>query len=158
MSLFFVWSSPHVCEKNIMFWELDAVTDLEILTVKAPSLWFQYFHRACQPLLTALTEQWARLRGEQQRNEAITLFRGETMMHFSSPRQKNILECVPFIQFRDHRSKSWFAVSHSQMEHYFFSYLLTWKVDLIEILAQMWQYVIFLSLKPTKVTSDFILY
>ena len=51
--------------------------------------------------------------------------------------------------------------AHSQMEHYFFSYLPTWKVDLIEILeimAQMWQYVIFLSLKPTKVTSDFILY
>ena len=47
------------------------------------------------------------------------------------------------------------------MEHYFFSYLLTWEVDLIEILeimAQMWQYVIFLSLKPTKVTPDFILY
>ena len=47
------------------------------------------------------------------------------------------------------------------MEHYFFSYLPTWKVYLIEILeimAQMWQYVIFLSLKPTKVTSDFILY
>ena len=46
------------------------------------------------------------------------------------------------------------------MEHYFFSYLLTWEVDLIEILeimVQMWQYVIFLSLKPTKVTSDFIL-
>ena len=42
----------------------------------------------------------------------------------------------------------------------FFSYLLTWEVDLIEILEimpQMWQYVIFLSLKPTKVTSDFIL-
>ena len=52
-------------------------------------------------------------------------------------------------------------VSHSQMEHYFFSYLLTWEVDLIEILDimnQMWQYVIFLSLKPTKVASDFILY
>ena len=51
--------------------------------------------------------------------------------------------------------------AHSQMEHYFFSYLLTWEVDLIEILeimAQMWPYVIFLSLKPTKVTSDFILY
>ena len=46
------------------------------------------------------------------------------------------------------------------MGNYFFSYLLTWKVDLIEILEimpQMWQYVIFLSLKPTKVTSDFIL-
>ena len=40
------------------------------------------------------------------------------------------------------------------------TYLLTWEVDFIEILeimAQMWQYVIFLSLKPTKVTSDFIL-
>ena len=47
------------------------------------------------------------------------------------------------------------------MEHYFFSYILTWKVDLseiLEIMAQMWQYVIFLSLKPPKVTSDFILY
>ena len=51
--------------------------------------------------------------------------------------------------------------AHSRMGHYFFSYLHTWEVDLIEILeimAQMWQYVIFLSLKPTKVTSDFILY
>ena len=50
--------------------------------------------------------------------------------------------------------------SHSQMEQYFFSYLLTWEVDLIEILevmAQMCQYVIFLSLKSSKVTSDFIL-
>ena len=47
------------------------------------------------------------------------------------------------------------------MEDYFLSDLLTWEVDLIEILeimAQMWQYVIFLSLKSTKVTSDFILY
>ena len=49
------------------------------------------------------------------------------------------------------------------MEHYFLSYLLTWEVNLIEILkiipqiTQIWQYVIFLSLKPTKVTSDFIL-
>ena len=52
------------------------------------------------------------------------------------------------------------TLSHSRMGHYFFSYLLTWEVDLIEILEimpQMWQYVIFLSLKPTKVTSDFIL-
>ena len=42
------------------------------------------------------------------------------------------------------------------MGHYF----LTWKVDLIkilEIMAQMWQYGILLSLKPTKMTSDFIL-
>ena len=53
------------------------------------------------------------------------------------------------------------AGAHSQMEHYFFSYLLTCEVDLseiLEIMAQMWQYVIFLSLKQTKVTSDFILY
>ena len=44
------------------------------------------------------------------------------------------------------------------MEHYFFSYLLTLLIEILEIMAQMWQYVIFLSLKPTKVTSDFILY
>ena len=53
-----------------------------------------------------------------------------------------------------------FIGAHSQMGHYFFSYLLTLEVDLIEILEiipQMWQYVIFLSLKPIKVTSDFIL-
>ena len=46
------------------------------------------------------------------------------------------------------------------MGHYFFSYLLTWEVDIIVILetmAQMWQYIICLSLKPTKVTSNFIL-
>ena len=46
------------------------------------------------------------------------------------------------------------------MEQYLFSYLLTWQVDLIEILeivAQMCQYVIFLSMNPTKVTLDFIL-
>ena len=52
------------------------------------------------------------------------------------------------------------TIAHSKMGPYFFSYLLTWEVDLIEILEimpQMWQYVIFLSLKPTKVTSDFIL-
>ena len=52
------------------------------------------------------------------------------------------------------------ARTHSQMGHYFFSYLLTWEVDLIlflEIMPQIWKYVIFLSLKPTKVTSDFIL-
>ena len=50
--------------------------------------------------------------------------------------------------------------THSPTEQYFFSYLLTWEVDLIEILeiiAHMWQYAIFLSLKPTNMTSDFIL-
>ena len=52
------------------------------------------------------------------------------------------------------------ALSHSQMGHNFFSYLLTWEVYLIEfleIMTQRQQYIIFLSLKPTKVTSDFIL-
>ena len=31
-------------------------------------------------------------------------------------------------------------------------------MEILEIMAEMWHYVIFLSLKPTKVTSDFILY
>ena len=42
----------------------------------------------------------------------------------------------------------------------FFSYFLTCEVYLIEVLeimAQMRQYIIFLSLKPIKVSSDFIL-
>jgi hypothetical protein len=42
----------------------------------------------------------------------------------------------------------------------FFSYLLTCVVDLFEfldIMAQMWHYVIFFSRKPTNVTSGFIL-
>ena len=55
---------------------------------------------------------------------------------------------------------NYYIRTHSRMGHYLFSYLLIWEVDLIEILEimpQMWQYVIFLSLKPTKVTSDFIL-
>ena len=46
------------------------------------------------------------------------------------------------------------------MEHYFFSYLLTCEVYLIEVLetkAQMLQYIILLSLKAIKVSSDFIL-
>ena len=50
--------------------------------------------------------------------------------------------------------------SHSRMGQYIWSYLLTLEVDLIEfleVMAQIWQYVIFLSLKPIKVTSDFIL-
>ena len=49
---------------------------------------------------------------------------------------------------------------HSRMEDYFFSYLLTCEVYLIEVLkimAQMLQYIIFLSLKAIKVSSDFIL-
>ena len=46
------------------------------------------------------------------------------------------------------------------MEHYFFSYLLTCMVHLIEVLeimAQLLPYIIFLSLKAIKVSSDFIL-
>ena len=31
-------------------------------------------------------------------------------------------------------------------------------IEILEIMPQMWQYVIFLCLKPTKVTSDFILH
>ena len=46
------------------------------------------------------------------------------------------------------------------MELYFFSYLLTCEVYLfkvIEISAQMMQYITFLSLKAIKMSSDFIL-
>ena len=51
-------------------------------------------------------------------------------------------------------------ITNSQMGHHFFSSILTREVDLIdnlEIMAQVCQYVMFLSLKPTKATSDFIL-
>ena len=51
-------------------------------------------------------------------------------------------------------------ISHSQMGHYFFSQLLTregQRIEVLDIMGQMWQYVIFLSLKPTKATSVFIL-
>ena len=44
--------------------------------------------------------------------------------------------------------------SHSRMEHYFFSYLLSCEV--LEIMAQMLQHINFLSLKAIKVSSDFI--
>ena len=50
--------------------------------------------------------------------------------------------------------------THSRMEHYFFSYLPSCEVYLIEVLkimAQMLQYITFLSLKSIKVSSDFIL-
>ena len=50
--------------------------------------------------------------------------------------------------------------THSRIGHYFFSYLLSCEVYLIEVLktiAQMWQYIICLSLKPIKVSSDSIL-
>ena len=51
-------------------------------------------------------------------------------------------------------------LSHSRLEHYFFSYLPTCEVYLIEVLeiiAQILQYIIFLSLKAVKVSLDFIL-
>ena len=50
--------------------------------------------------------------------------------------------------------------SHSRIGHYFFSYLLTCEVyfiEVLEIMAQMLQYIYFLSLKAIKVSSDFIL-
>ena len=43
--------------------------------------------------------------------------------------------------------------THSRMEHYFFSYLLTcvvYLIEVLEIMAQMLQYIIFLSLKAIK--------
>ena len=46
------------------------------------------------------------------------------------------------------------------MEHYFFSYLLTceaYLTEVLEILAQILQYITFLSLKSIEVSSDFIL-
>ena len=50
--------------------------------------------------------------------------------------------------------------THSKIEHYFFSSLLTCEVYLIkviEISAQMLQCITFLSLKAIKMSSDFIL-
>ena len=50
--------------------------------------------------------------------------------------------------------------AHSRIGPYFFSYLLTYEVQLIEVLeimAQMLQYITFLSLKAIKVSSEFIL-
>ena len=50
--------------------------------------------------------------------------------------------------------------AHSRMEHYFFSYLLTceaYLMEVLEIMAQMLQYITFLSLKSIEVSSDFIL-
>ena len=51
-------------------------------------------------------------------------------------------------------------LSHSRMEHYFFLYLLTcevYNIEVLEIMALMLQYIIFLSLKAIKVSLDFIL-
>ena len=46
---------------------------------------------------------------------------------FLSTDWKIVVNPIPFV----------WCFSHSQMEHYFFSYLLTWEVDLIEILEIM---------------------
>ena len=51
-------------------------------------------------------------------------------------------------------------MAHSRIEHYFFSYLLNCEVYLIEVLeimAQILECIIFLSLKAIKMSSDFIL-
>ena len=53
-------------------------------------------------------------------------------------------------------------LTHSRMELYFFSYLLTcdcevYLIEVLEIMAQMLQYITFLSLKAIKVSSNFIL-
>ena len=61
--------------------------------------------------------------------------------------------------FRTNEVSAWSA-THSQMEHYFFSYLLTCEVYLIKVLeisAQMLQYITCLSPKTIKMSSDFIL-
>ena len=65
-----------------------------------------------------------------------------------------------FIENPQTRNSCAFSVAHSQIEHYFFSYLLTCEVYLIkviEISAQMLQYITFLSLKSIEVSSDSIL-
>ena len=52
------------------------------------------------------------------------------------------------------------TLTHSRMEHYFFSYLFTceaYLMEVLEIMAQMLQYITFLSLKSIEVSSDFIL-
>ena len=52
------------------------------------------------------------------------------------------------------------TTAHSRMEHYFFSYLLTceaYLMEVLEIMAQILQYIAFLSLKSKEVSSGFIL-
>ena len=51
------------------------------------------------------------------------------------------------------------SIAHSRIRPYFFSHLLTCEAYLIEvseIMAQMWYYIYFLSLKPIKVSSVFV--
>ena len=64
------------------------------------------------------------------------------------------------VKFGWHNLPLLVEIAHSRMEHYFFSYLLTCEVYLIEVIeisAQMLQYVTFLSLKAIKMSSGFIL-
>ena len=77
-----------------------------------------------------------------------------------------ISKMVNFGQFRSILVNSrqflsfWVSLAHSQIWPYVISYLLTCEVDffeVLEIMTQMWHYMIFLSHKPTKVTSGFIL-
>jgi hypothetical protein len=50
-------------------------------------------------------------------------------------------------------------LSHSRIGHYFFSYLLTcevYSIEVLKIMAQMWQYIFFFSLKQLRMTLEFI--
>ena len=66
---------------------------------------------------------------------------------------------IEFLAQTNNPSELCHCTSHSQMGHYFFSYLLTCEVNLIKVLeisAQMLQYVT-LSLKTINMSSDFTL-
>ena len=77
--------------------------------------------------------------------------------------KEGIMSYIEYHQNKTSTNKSALPIpclSHSQMEHYFFSYLLTFEVYLIkvlEIMAQILQYITFLSLKAIKMSPDFIL-
>ena len=47
----------------------------------------------------------------------------------------------------------WDPFEHSRIGHNFEAYL----IKVLEIMAEIWQYIFFKSLKPIKVSSDFIL-
>ena len=79
-----------------------------------------------------------------------------TIVYWPSPGHSM---CTPFGQWGLYWG-NYTTVTHSQIWHYFISYLLTCEVDLFEVLdimAQMWCYIFFFGHKPTKVTSDCIL-
>ena len=78
--------------------------------------------------------------------------------------QHSVVQMIDFDTWRSLNTtwskKSLCSKTHSRMEHYFFSYLLTCEVYLIEVLeimAQVLKYITFLCLKAIKVSSDFIL-